>query len=79
MNMIYLNTHLINLNFLPGANLPDILFNSYPYLPGKNSKPILRCENYMIVTLIDYMCKFTIFAHRANLINRHSRTYITTV
>ena len=74
---IYLYTHLINLNFLPGTYPTEILFNCCCYFTGKDAKSILRCENYMIVALIDCICKFTIFTHKANLINRHSRTYIT--
>ena len=67
VNVINLNTHFMNLTFLPRAQKPYIFFNHGFHLASQYLKSVFRHPYNVIITLIYNMRKLFILTHITNI------------
>jgi len=67
MNVVCLDTHLLNLTFFPFAQHPNIFFYELLDFPSQDPKPIFGNPNNMILTFVDNMREFLVLTHVTNI------------
>lgn len=67
MDMILLNTYLLNIAMLPFTKHAYIFFKRGFDLSFQKSKPILGYPNNLIITFIDNMRQLPVFTHSTNI------------
>ena len=70
MNVVCLDTHLLNLTFFPFTQHPDIFFYQLLDFSSQDPKPIFRNPNNMIFTFIDNIVSLCIVNKQNSIAQR---------